>query len=50
MASDTRIAVIVKPNVGDAVSYGGGAITSVVDGTSDGESTRKISVVFKTRK
>jgi hypothetical protein len=46
----TRIGIIVQPNIGDPVSYGGGVITKVHDATSDGESSRKISCVFKTRK
>lgn len=46
----STIAVVVQPNIGPMVTYGGGKITDVSDGTSDGDSTRKISVVFKTRK
>ncbi len=46
----TRIAVSIVPNIGAAVTYGGGVITEVHDNTSDGESGRKISVMFKTRK
>lgn len=45
-----RISIIVEPNVGRAVTYSGVAITDVTDGTSDGDSTRKISALCKTRK
>ncbi len=48
--SGTRFNVIVEPNVGPAVTYGGVLITDVSDGTSDGDSTRKISAVAKTRR
>lgn len=46
----TKIGVIVEPNVGNAVSYGGVLITSVKDTTTDGDSTRTITAVAKTRK
>lgn len=48
--SGTRISVVLEPSIGKAVTYGGGLITDVTDTTSDGESGRKISAVFKTRK
>lgn len=46
----TKIAIIIQPNIGPMVTYGEGKITKVADATSDGDSSRKISVVFRTRK
>ncbi len=46
----TPIKVVLRYNVGKPVTYAGGKITSVKDATSDGDSSRKISVVFRTRK
>lgn len=48
--SGTRISVIVENNLGIAVTYGGVVITDVTDTTSDGESSRRISAMAKTRK
>lgn len=48
--SGTRINIIIEPNVGPAVTYGGVLITDVHDGTSDGDSSRKLSAVARTRK
>jgi hypothetical protein len=45
-----NISVVTEPNIGPMVTYSGGKITRVVDGTSDGESSRRISAVFTTRK
>lgn len=46
----TKISMVSQPNIGPMVTYGEGKITKVVDATSDGDSSRKISVVFRTRK
>lgn len=46
----TKISVVTQPNIGPMVTYGEGKITSVKDATSDGDSSRKISAVFRTRK
>jgi hypothetical protein len=45
-----RFAVVVEKNIGPAVTYGGVLITDVHDSTTDGDSSRKISCVAKTRK
>jgi hypothetical protein len=46
----TLITVVSQPNIGPMVTYSGGKITDVSDATSDGDSSRKISVVFRRRK
>ena len=46
----TVIKITIRPNVGKAVTYGGCKITDVADATSDGDSSRKISVMARTRK
>ena len=46
----TPIKIIVRYNVGKAVTYDGCKITSVTDTTSDGDSTRKITCMARTRK
>lgn len=46
----TIIKIIVRYNVGPSVTYGGVKITDVTDTTSDGDSTRKISAVARTRR
>jgi hypothetical protein len=46
----TIIKISIRYNVGPSVTYGGCKITSVKDTTSDGDSTRKISIVARTRR
>jgi hypothetical protein len=46
----TVIKIQVRYNVGASVTYDGCKITDVSDSTSDGDSTRKISVMARTRK
>jgi hypothetical protein len=46
----TVIKIIVRYNVGPSVTYGGCKITDVTDTTSDGDSTRKISIMARTRR
>lgn len=46
----TVIKIIIRYNVGPSVTYDGCKITDVSDSTSDGDSTRKISVMARTRK
>jgi hypothetical protein len=46
----TVIKIIVRYNIGPSVTYGGCKITDVTDTTSDGDSTRKISIMARTRR
>lgn len=46
----TIIKITIRYNIGSPVTYGGVKISRVVDGTSDGDSTRKISCVARTRR
>ncbi len=46
----TIIKITIRPNVGPAVTYGGCKIVDVADSTSDGDSSRKISIMARTRK
>lgn len=42
--------ITIRYNVGPSVTYGGCKIQSVDDTTSDGDSTRKISIMARTRR
>lgn len=46
----TIVKITIRPNVGKPVTYGGCKIVSVSDNTSDGDSSRKLSVMARTRK
>ncbi len=46
----TVIKITIRPNVGKPVTYGGCKIVDVGDNTSDGDSSRKVSVMARTRK
>lgn len=46
----TPIKITIRYNIGPSVTYGGVKITDVTDTTSDGESTRKIAAVARTRR
>jgi hypothetical protein len=46
----TIIKIVVRYNVGPSVTYGGCKITDVNDSTSDGDSTRDIKIVARTRR
>lgn len=46
----TPIKITIRYNVGPSVTYDGCKITDVSDSTSDGDSTRKISIVARTRR
>lgn len=48
--SGTSIKIVVRYNIGPSVTYDGVKITDVTDATSDGDSTRKISAVARTRR
>lgn len=45
----TIVKIQVRPNVGPAVTYGGCKIVEVTDSTSDGDSSRKLKVMARTR-
>lgn len=49
MTSRQTIKVVTAPNIGPAVTYTG-RVTDVSDGTSDGDSSRKITVMCWDRK
>ncbi len=46
----TIIKIAIRYNIGKPVTYAGCKVTDVHDNTSDGDSTRKITVVARTRK
>jgi hypothetical protein len=46
----TSFKITIRPNVGPSVTYGGCKITDVSDASSDGDSSRKISVMARTRR
>ena len=46
----TIIGIKLRYNIGRPVTYGGCKISKVLDTTTDGESTRKISIKARTRK
>ncbi len=46
----TIIKITIRPSVGKPVTYSGCKIVDVADATSDGDSSRKISVMARTRK
>lgn len=46
----TIIKITIRYNVGPSVTYGGCKITDVSDTTSDGDSTRKIAIMARTRR
>jgi len=45
----TIIKITIRPNVGRPVTYSGCKIVEVSDSTSDGDSTRKLKVMARTR-
>lgn len=46
----TIIKITIRYNVGPSVTYGGCKITDVDDSTSDGDSTRDIKIMARTRR
>lgn len=46
----TIIKIIIRYNIGPSVTYDGCKITDVDDSTSDGDSTRNIKIVARTRR
>jgi len=46
----TIIKITIRYNIGPSVTYGGCKITDVNDSTSDGDSTRDIKIVARTRR
>lgn len=46
----TIMKIVLRYNVGPSVTFGGVKISDVVDNTSDGDSSRKITAVARTRK
>lgn len=46
----TVIKIVIRYNIGPSVTYDGCKITDVDDSTSDGDSTRNIKVVARTRR
>lgn len=45
-----RFKIAIRYNVGKAVTYGGCMVESIGDATSEGDSSRKISIKARTRK
>lgn len=48
--SGATIKIIIRYNIGPSVTYGGCKITDVDDSTSDGDSTRDIKIMARTRR
>lgn len=48
--SGTPLKITIRYNVGPSVTYSGCKITDVSDTTSDGDSTRKIAIMARTRR
>lgn len=46
----TIIKITIRYNIGPSVTYGGCKIVDVTDNTSDGDSSRKISIMARTRR
>ncbi len=46
----TPIKIAIRYNIGKPVTYSEGKVTSVKDTTSDGDSARKVTCVFRKRK
>ncbi len=50
MAAGTKLKIVIRYNVGKPVTYDGCMIESVSDSTSEGDSSRKLSIMARTRK